>query len=580
MRRDVSSYRPEFVAPGEVRDAVVVDELQAQLEQLARGRAAGESPRRTRSRRCWTAATRPRSAPGCTTRGATRSSTSCPQELHRELRLDRNRYAITEAEQATLGALTIAVAGLSVGRAVVTTLAHEGIGGELRLADFDTLDLSNLNRVGGGLADVGIGKVVLAAREVAELDPYIRVVAFGAGIDEANIGAFVDGADVLVDECDGLEMKLLLRERARAARLPVVMATSHRGMLDVERFDREPERPAFHGLLGDVTAAELGGLTTKQKVPYVVRILDPASLTDRAAASLVEVKESISTWPQLASDVALGGAMVTNAVRRIALGEPIASGRFYADLDALTPVAAPHAPAAATRSPARRAVPPWPATPRDELRFITACATTAPSGGNVQPWRFEARDRVLRAYADPTRSSLLDFHGRATLLALGAALEAAVIGARALGHEPAVAAGRRRRRVGADARRRAGRARRRRRARRCGSAAATAARTPRRRSRATRSPGSRPPARRCSSTSSTTRARSATRSARWTGCASSPRACARTCSASCASRARTRATASTSPRSSSTPPTAPRSTCSARARGWRSWPTRTAAGAC
>ena len=74
------------------------------------------------------------------------------------------------------------------------------------------------------------------------------------------------------------------------------------------------------GCWATVRSAELGGLTTKQKVPYVIRIVDPASLTDRAAASMVEVKESVSTWPQLASDVALGGAMVANAVRRIALG--------------------------------------------------------------------------------------------------------------------------------------------------------------------------------------------------------------------------------------------------------------------
>ena len=57
---------------------------------------------------------------------------------------------------------------------------HEGIGGELRLADFDVLDLSNLNRITGGVADVGVTKVVLAAREVAELDPYIHVVALPA----------------------------------------------------------------------------------------------------------------------------------------------------------------------------------------------------------------------------------------------------------------------------------------------------------------------------------------------------------------------------------------------------------------
>ena len=367
-----------------------------------------------------------------------------PEGLHRELRLDRNRYAITEEEQERLVGLRVAVAGLSVGRAVVSTMAHEGIGGELRLADFDVLDLSNLNRLSGGVADVGVNKVVLAAREVAELDPYIRVVAFPRGVHETTITEFVADVDIVVDECDDLEMKLRLREHARAARRPVVMATSHRGMLDVERFDLEPDRPTFHGLLGDLRSAELGGLTTKQKVPYVIRMVDPASLTDRAAASMVEVKESVSTWPQLASDVALGGAMVANAVRRIALGEFTASGRFYADLDELTadgrqvPLApTPEVPRAPVQAMAVRMPRPGTGGPTpEEVRFIVACASSAPSGGNMQPWRFEARADVLRAWVDTTRSSLLDFRSRAALLALGAALEAAKIGARALGFEP------------------------------------------------------------------------------------------------------------------------------------------------
>ena len=339
----------------------------------------------------------------------------------------------------------MAVAGLSVGRAVVSTMAHEGIGGELRLADFDVLDLSNLNRVSGGVADVGVNKVVLAAREVAELDPYIRVVAFPGGVDETTIARVRrrrrrDRRRVRRPGDEGAPA----RARARRGR-PVVMATSHRGMLDVERFDLEPRRRPFHGLLGDVTSAELGGLTTKQKVPYVIRILDPASLTERAAASMVEVKETVSTWPQLASDVALGGAMVANAVRRIALGAFTASGRFYADLDDLTADGrqAPLAPApAAEPAPAtgrrrhgcRRASTGAPSPA--EIRFVVACASSAPSGGNMQPWRFEARADVIRAWVDPTRSSLLDFRNRAALLALGAALEAAKIGARALGFEP------------------------------------------------------------------------------------------------------------------------------------------------
>jgi molybdopterin/thiamine biosynthesis adenylyltransferase len=461
-RRDVTTFEPTLLdaaAPQTAlalvalladRAVVVIDELAEQLVQLVRGRAPGQLLSGAELRDAVDGLLEGREPARFGTWAfypwSRRLVHVLPEPLHRELRLDRNRYAITTDEQERLTGLCVAVAGLSVGRAVVSTMAHEGVGGELRLADFDVLDLSNLNRVNGGLADVGVSKVVLAAREVAELDPYIRVVAYAGGVEESTIAAFVAGADVVVDECDDLEMKVRLREHARAAGRPVVMATSHRGMLDVERFDLEPDRPTFHGLLGDVTSAALGGLTTKQKVPYVIRILDPASLTDRAAASMVEVRESVSTWPQLASDVALGGAMVANAVRRIALGELTASGRFHADLDELTadgrqaPLASAPAPDA-PRAPAPAIPVPMPrpgagAPTPDEVRFIVACASSAPSGGNMQPWRFEARSDVIRAWVDPMRASLLDFRGRAALLALGAALEAAKIGARALGFEP------------------------------------------------------------------------------------------------------------------------------------------------
>jgi molybdopterin/thiamine biosynthesis adenylyltransferase len=457
-RRDVTSYAPligadvaAVLADGGVE---VVDELEAQLAQLASARA-------------------PRSgavaSPVDGVEGvwvfypwARRLVRVLPAELHRELRVDRNRYAITLPEQAALAALRVAVAGLSVGRSVVSTLVHEGIGGELRLADFDVLDLSNLNRVIGGVSDVGVSKVVLAAREVAELDPFVRVAVYPRGVEDATVAEFVAGADVVVDECDDLAMKVLLREHARALGKPVVMATSHRGMLDVERFDLEPGRPLLHGLLGDVSSAALRRLTTKQKVPFVIRLLDPASLSERAAASLVEVKETLSTWPQLASDVALGGAMVANAVRRIALGRLTASGRFFADLDELTSEGrqAPlRLPATPEPTPAASS-PPGVAAPAlagvaaparagaerggDDARFVVACACSAPSGGNIQPWRFRIeRGRVL-AYPDPARSSVLDFRGRATRLALGCALEAAVIGAGSRGYAPEV-------RVGGDA---------------------------------------------------------------------------------------------------------------------------------
>jgi molybdopterin/thiamine biosynthesis adenylyltransferase len=463
-RRNVTTYRP-LLLDAEAPDAPerllalasdpsveVVDEVVAQLEQLVRGRTPGEELSCARVREGVESVLEGREPARYGTWAfypwSRRLVHLLPPPLHHELRLDRNRYEITMAEQERLGGLVVAVAGLSVGRAVVSTMVHEGISGELRLADFDVLELSNLNRVAGGVADVGVSKVVLAAREVAELDPYVRVVAFERGVQDETIAEFVAGADVIVDECDGLEMKVALREQARAAGRPVVMATSHRGMLDVERFDLEPGRAPFHGLLGGVGSSELRGLTTKQKIPYVLRIVDAAGLSDRMAASLVEVRESVTTWPQLASDVALGGAMVANAVRRIALGELTASGRFYADLDELvadrspaTPTGPPPPAAAPARVPATPPAP-GPATSigsssvtPEEVRHVVACAASAPSGGNMQPWRFEAEGEVIRGWVDPERSSLLDFQGRASLLALGGALEAACIGARTLGRD-------------------------------------------------------------------------------------------------------------------------------------------------
>ena len=97
-------------------------------------------------------------------------------------------------EQGRLAGLRVAVAGLSVGRAVVSTLVHEGIGGELRLADFDVLDLSNLNRVAGGVADVGVeqGRAGGArGRRARSLHPRRRVPA--AASRTTTIGEFVGG---------------------------------------------------------------------------------------------------------------------------------------------------------------------------------------------------------------------------------------------------------------------------------------------------------------------------------------------------------------------------------------------------
>lgn len=346
----------------------------------------------------------------------------------RRLRLDRNRNLITADEQDRLGRLRIGVVGLSVGHAIAHTIAAEGLCGELRLADFDELELSNLNRVPASVLDIGANKAVVAARRIAELDPYLPVHVHTDGVSADTIDDFLDGLDIVVEECDSLDAKVLVRERARARRLPVLMTTSDRGLLDIERFDIDPARPLLHGLLGEVDTATLAGLSSRDKVPYVLRILDAGALSARMAASLVEVGTTLSTWPQLAGEVGLGATAVAEAVRRIGLGEDLPSGRVR--IDAATTLDQVHDPLSAIALPTTDDEP---VDSRiDEVTgIVAAAAERAPSGGNVQPWHIEERhDGVLLELA-PEYTSAMDVGYRGSAVALGAAVYNARVAAAA-----------------------------------------------------------------------------------------------------------------------------------------------------
>lgn len=365
-----------------------------------------------------------------------------PEMEFREVRTDRNRYCITPTEQQRLARMRIGVVGLSVGNAAVLTLAQEGIGGSFKIADFDRLSLSNLNRIRARVADLGIAKTVIAARQLFEIDPYLRIELCPKGIRPEAIDDFLlggGGLDLLVEECDDLPTKVLLRERARVHGIPVIMQTGDRGLLDIERFDVEADRPIFHGLLGSVRAEELRDLSAADKVPFVLEILDADRLSTRAAASLPEVGQTIGSWPQLASGVALGGAIVADAARRLLLGEPVGSGRYYVDpaelIDARhrthhEPVSATPLFAIADEAQAAPSLPPEPAergTLSDETaRWIAAMGALAPSAHNAQPWAltWHRDDAILECRHDSTRDlPSLDFAHGATWVAFGALFE-------------------------------------------------------------------------------------------------------------------------------------------------------------
>ena len=362
-----------------------------------------------------------------------------------ELRTSANKNKITIAERTILAGKKVGVIGLSVGQSVSVTLALERGCGELRLADFDTLELNNLNRIRTGVHNLGIYKAYSVAREIAEIDPFFKVVCFTEGITEENINEFLTGGgklDVVIDECDSVNIKILCRIKAKALHIPVLMEASDRGTFDVERYDLHPEMPILHGWLDhlELDFEVLKNLkTNEEKVPYMLPISGLETLSARMRASMIELKSTITTWPQLATAVTLGGALAADTCRRIFLDQFTDSGRYFIDLESLIPdtrpgkefIPAVHKPALTIERMeelAELVINSLPACSlilnENQVTELVTEAIKAPSAGNAQPWKwYFSKGYLLLFYEDTGILSFGDHNRRASCLALGAAIE-------------------------------------------------------------------------------------------------------------------------------------------------------------
>lgn len=366
------------------------------------------------------------------------------------VRTNRNCYKITKEEQELLQTKKIGIIGLSVGQSVAVTLAMERACGELRLCDFDVLELSNYNRIRTKLSNLGLHKTVSVAREIKEIDPFFKIRCFHEGLTKENIDDFfLEGGklNICVDECDAIEMKILCRVKAKEYNIPVVMETSDNCTVDVERFDIERERPILHGYIDHLDIDKAAQCkTNKEKLPYLMAIMAPEFMTDRMVASLFEIQETITTWPQLASSVAYGGGVCGNVCRRILLGTFTDSGRYQLNVDSYFGNKAEKKEPKiliSTSQPSKSSL----IKQTNQLSGIEVSAVLknniaqlikdggrAPSGGNLQPWLWHFSDAhgIIQFIDKSQKSPLLDYNYSGSLIGLGAAAENVILSANKL----------------------------------------------------------------------------------------------------------------------------------------------------
>jgi len=260
------------------------------------------------------------------------------QQQNMLLRTDRNQYLITRSEQLRLASMTIAIAGLSVGSNTALALAHTGIGETLKVADFDVLETTNLNRTPYGLADVGQRKTDLLRKRLLEFNPYVRILSYDAGLSEDNVGSFIGDtpkASIIVELLDDLRIKILLREVAKKNRVPVLTVTSihDRVLLDVERYDLEPELCVFNGLVPSNIISEIrDGLSRDLVNKYAIQIVHKTNISPKTMASLDAIGTSLHGRPQLMSTVEVAAGIAVQTIRRIGLGDEVESGRTVFDI--------------------------------------------------------------------------------------------------------------------------------------------------------------------------------------------------------------------------------------------------------
>jgi len=153
-------------------------------------------------------------------------------------------------------ALIVGLGGL--GSPVALYLAAAG-GGELHLADFDTVDLTNLQRqVIHDSASVGMSKVDSALQRLEAINPEISLVAHRQALDEDSLAAAVAAVDLVLDCSDNFGTREAVNATCVAAGKPLVSGAAIRleGQLSV--FDpRRDYSPCYHCLYGHGSEAEL-----------------------------------------------------------------------------------------------------------------------------------------------------------------------------------------------------------------------------------------------------------------------------------------------------------------------------------
>jgi molybdopterin/thiamine biosynthesis adenylyltransferase len=127
-----------------------------------------------------------------------------------------------EGQRKLKGSHLVIVGVGGLGCASATYLTAAGVG-HITIVDFDTVELTDLNRqILYWEEDIGRKKVEVAQRKLSRLNPLVQITPVFAKITEENVTSLINGAQVVVDGLDNSASRLVVNSACVKQKIPYI----------------------------------------------------------------------------------------------------------------------------------------------------------------------------------------------------------------------------------------------------------------------------------------------------------------------------------------------------------------------
>lgn len=153
-----------------------------------------------------------------------------------------------DGQEKLLNARVLIVGLGGLGSPVAMYLAAAGVG-HLVLADFDEVDLSNLQRqIIHNNDRIGHNKAQSAAQTLRALNPEVEITCITSKLDAASLKELVASVDVVADCTDNFAIRFAINAACVAANVPLVSGAAIRLEGQVAIFDSANNSPCYRCL--------------------------------------------------------------------------------------------------------------------------------------------------------------------------------------------------------------------------------------------------------------------------------------------------------------------------------------------